>query len=89
MEKLPKEPKRGTIESFFSSQTTKKKKCDASLTSSELMVIQTVQINTSYSIGEQQQEPISPSSSNNQQPVQIQSLSTGEPQESSSNNQRK
>jgi hypothetical protein len=31
-----KEPKRGTIQSFFSSQTTKKKKCDASLISSEL-----------------------------------------------------
>ena len=42
-----KEVKRGTIESFFSSQTTKKKKkWDASLISSELIVSQTVQINT-------------------------------------------
>ena len=39
-----KEPKRGTIESLFSSQATKKKKCDASLISSELIATQTVQI---------------------------------------------
>ena len=47
MEKTSKEPKRGTIESFFSSQTTKKKKCDASLISSELIVTQIIQINKS------------------------------------------
>jgi hypothetical protein len=47
MENNSKEPKRGTIQSFFSSQTTKKQKCDASLISSELIVTQTVQINTS------------------------------------------
>jgi len=42
MEETSKEPKPGTIQSFFSSQTTKKKKCDASLISSELIVDQTV-----------------------------------------------
>jgi len=31
MEKTSKESKRGNIQSFFSSQTTKKKRCDASL----------------------------------------------------------
>ena len=42
-----KEAKRGTIESFFSSQTIeKKKKWDASLISSYLIISQTVQIST-------------------------------------------
>ena len=42
MEKTSIEPKRGTIESFFISPTTKKKKCDATLISSEFIVNQTV-----------------------------------------------
>lgn len=78
-----KEPKRGTIQSFFSSQATKKKKCDDSLISSKLIVIQIIQINTSWSTGEQQ-EPISPSSSSNQQREQIHSFSIDEQQQPSS-----
>ena len=42
MEKIPKDSKRGTIYPFFSSQMTKKKKCDSSSTSNELLVTQAV-----------------------------------------------
>lgn len=42
MDDTSKEPKRGTIQSFFYSQTIKKKKCDASLITGELIVNQIV-----------------------------------------------
>ena len=40
MEKISKESKHGTIESYFSSQTTKKQKSDVSLILGELIVTQ-------------------------------------------------
>jgi len=47
MEKNSKEPKRGTIESFFSSKTTKKQKSDVSIILGKLIVAQKDQINAS------------------------------------------
>jgi len=52
MVKISKEPKHGTIQSFFSLYTTKKQKSDASLILSELIVTQTVQINKAIDTSE-------------------------------------
>jgi hypothetical protein len=87
MEQSPKEPKRGTIESFFSSQTAKKQKPDNSLisTSSETAVSPSNQTDRNdffFPTGEQEEpgqtslclldlSPLSPSASHKQQQEQI------------------
>ncbi len=66
MEQCLKEPKRGTIQSFFSSRTAKKQKSDTSLISSTIIVSQSYQINqidSTFLTSEQQEEYISLSSS--------------------------
>ncbi len=63
-----KEPKRGTIQSFFSSHTAKKQKSDTSLISSRIIVSQSYQIDqidSTFPTSEQQEEYISLSSSSN------------------------
>ncbi len=62
MEQFSKEPKRGTIQFFFSSRTTKTQKSNNSLISREITACQTVQIDSTFLTSQQQQQISSHSS---------------------------
>jgi hypothetical protein len=54
MEQFSKEPKHGTIQSFFSSRTTKTQKSNNSSISREITACQTFQIDSTFLITQQQ-----------------------------------
>jgi hypothetical protein len=56
MEQFSKEPKRGIIQSFFSSRTTKTQKSNNSLVSRKITGCQTFQIDSTLLTTQQQQQ---------------------------------
>jgi hypothetical protein len=88
VEQFSKEPKRGTIQFFSSSRTTKSQKSNNSLISREITACQTVQIDSTFLTSQQQQVSshssisprlLSPLSIKQQQQEQISSPSLESP----------